>query len=144
MSETPNKEKPKSNVILGPWKAKSIKKVIVPEHNLFEAQQDLAFIEELSESVMVQMIYTLGENGIEINSKEFLQDIAFVIESLKSTLYREMGLPHPLTTIIRSISEISIETSATDKDKNTIATKFSIHKLNKLLETLDENDEPMA
>jgi hypothetical protein len=93
---------------------------------------------------MVQMIYTLGENGIEINSKEFLQDIAFVIESLKSTLYREMGLPHPLTTIIRSISEISIETSATDKDKNTIATKFSIHKLNKLLEILDSNDEPMA
>ncbi len=144
MSETPNEEKPKSNVILGPWKVRPTKKVVVPEHNLFEKQQDIAFIDELSESVMVQMIYTLGENGIEINSKEFLQDIAFVIESLKSTLYREMGLPHPLTTIIRSISEISIETSATDKDKNTIATKFSIHKLNKLLEILDSNDEPMA
>ena len=138
MSETTEIEKPKSNVIQGPWKVKSSKKVVMPEHDLFEKQQDMAFIEELSESVMVQMIYTLGENGIEINSKEFLRDIAFVIESLKSTLYREVGLPHPITKIISEISEVSIDA------KEQVATKLSIGKLTRLLEILDSDDKPMA
>jgi hypothetical protein len=125
------------NIIRGPWKSKRVK---VPDQSVFELQQDLIFIEELCESVMVQVIYTLGENGVDIGDKEFLQDIAFVIESLKSTLYREQDMMHPFTNLIRHISEIVIEES--DDDEHIVATKFSITKLTKLLEKIEEDDSP--
>ena len=126
----PNGNEPvENNIIKGPWKSKRVK---VPDNSVFELQQDMLFAEELCENVMVQVIYTLGENGIDIGDKDFLQDIAFVIEALKSTLYREMDMPHPLTPIIRSISEVSVE-EVDDETKATIATKFSINKLSKLL-----------
>ena len=81
----PNGNEPvENNIIKGPWKSKRVK---VPDPSVFELQQDMLFAEELCENVMVQVIYTLGENGIDIGDKEFLQDIAFVIEALKSTLY---------------------------------------------------------
>ena len=82
----PNGNEPvENNIIKGPWKSKRVK---VPDNSVFELQQDMLFAEELCENVMVQVIYTLGENGIDIGDKDFLQDIAFVIEALKSTLYR--------------------------------------------------------
>ena len=137
----PNGNEPvENNIIKGPWKSKRVK---VPDNSVFELQQDMLFAEELCENVMVQVIYTLGENGIDIGDKDFLQDIAFVIEALKSTLYREMDMPHPLTPIIRSISEVSVE-EVDDETKATIATKFSIHKLSKLLEKIEEDDKPVA
>ncbi len=137
----PNGNEPvENNIIKGPWKSKRVK---VPDNSVFELQQDMLFAEELCENVMVQVIYTLGENGIDIGDKDFLQDIAFVIEALKSTLYREMDMPHPLTPIIRSISEVSVE-EVDDETKATIATKFSINKLSKLLEKIEEDDKPVA
>ena len=137
----PNGNAPvENNIIKGPWKSKRVK---VPDNSVFELQQDMLFAEELCENVMVQVIYTLGENGIDIGDKDFLQDIAFVIEALKSTLYREMDMPHPLTPIIRSISEVSVE-EVDDETKATIATKFSINKLSKLLEKIEEDDKPVA
>ena len=137
----PNGNAPvENNIINGPWKSKRVK---VPDNSVFELQQDMLFAEELCENVMVQVIYTLGENGIDIGDKDFLQDIAFVIEALKSTLYREMDMPHPLTPIIRSISEVSVE-EVDDETKATIATKFSINKLSKLLEKIEEDDKPVA
>ena len=137
----PNGNEPvENNIIKGPWKSKRVK---VPDNSVFELQQDMLFAEELCENVMVQVIYTLGENGIDIGDKDFLQDIAFVIEALKSTLYREMDMPHPLTPIIRSISEVSVE-EVDDETKATIATKFSINKLSKLLEKIEDDDKPVA
>ena len=137
----PNGNEPvENNIIKGPWKSKRVK---VPDPSVFELQQDMLFAEELCENVMVQVIYTLGENGIDIGDKDFLQDIAFVIEALKSTLYREMDMPHPLTPIIRSISEVSVE-EVDAEPKATIATKFSINKLSKLLEKIEEDDKPVA
>ena len=79
MSEENADAKVPNNIIKGPWKSNRVK---VPDHDMVALQQDIAFIEELSESVMVQMIFTLGENGVDISEKDFLQDIAFVIESL--------------------------------------------------------------
>ena len=139
MSDENADPKKLDNIIQGPWKSKRVK---VPDQSVFELQQDLVFIEELCESVMVQVIYTLGENEVDIADKDFLQDIAFVIESLKSTLYRERGMPHPFTNLIRHISEVTIEEKDDDDDEDTIATKFSIAKLTKLLEKIEEDDKP--
>ena len=143
MSEENADAKALNNVIKGPWKSNRVK---VPDHDMVALQQDIAFIEELSESVMVQMIFTLGENGVDISEKDFLQDIAFVIESLKSTLYREMGLPHPMSKIIRMISSVSMEQKSPENPDGAVTTQFSMEKLNKAMERLDieEDDKPVA
>jgi len=136
-------EKQSAKIIKGPWKNHKIK---APSLEELDRLQDLAFIDELSENVMVNLIYTLGENNVDIGDKEFLQDIAFTIESLKSTLFRARGIPHPLTNIIRSISEISVEEN--DEGEDIIATRFSISKLQMILEQLSlletDDDKPMA
>ena len=143
MSEENADAKVPNNIIKGPWKSNRVK---VPDHDMVALQHDIAFIEELSDSVMVQMIFTLGENGVDISEKDFLQDIAFVIESLKSTLYREMGLPHPMSKIIRMISSVSVEEKSLENPDGAVTTQFSMEKLNKAMEKLNigEDDKPVA
>ena len=139
MSESENEKPASNNILQGPWK--KTKKVKIQENSVFDTQQEIAFIEELSESVIVQMVYTLGDNGVNIGTKDFFQNIAFIVESLKCTLYEEKGWFHPLTPIIKNISEVSVEDS--DSDEETITLRFNIDKLTALAKKLNlDNDEP--
>ena len=136
MSESENEKPASNNILQGPWRTKKVK---IPENSIFDTQQEMAFIEELSESTIVQMIYTLGDNGVDISTKEFFQNIAFIVESLKCTLYEEKGWFHPLTPIIKNISEVSVEDSNSDE---TITLRFNIDKLTALAKKLNlDNDE---
>ena len=137
MNESENEKPASNNILQGPWRTKKVK---IPENTIFDTQQEMAFIEELSESVIVQMIYTLGDNGVDISTKEFFQNIAFIVESLKCTLYEEKGWFHPLTPIIKNISEVSVEDS--DSDEETITLRFNIDKLTALAKKMNlDNDE---
>ena len=49
-------------------------------------------IEGLSESIMVNLIHTLKENDVKIMGKDFIRDIGFMNEVLKSLLFRELGV----------------------------------------------------
>ena len=113
--------------------------VKIPENSVFDTQQEMAFIEELAESVIVQMVYTLGDNGVNVGTKDFFQNIAFLVESLKCTLYEEKGWFHPLTPIIKNISEVSVE----DSDSEEIITlRLNIDKLTALVKKMKlDNDE---
>ena len=141
MNESENEKPASNNILQGPWK--KTKKVKIPENTIFDTQQEMAFIEELAESAIVQMIYTLGDNGVDISTKEFFQNIAFIVESLKCTLYEEKGWFHPLTPIIKNITEVSVEDS--DSDEETITLRLNIDKLNALVKKLnlasDETDD---
>ena len=95
-----------ADIIKGPWKSKRVK---VPDNSVFELQQDMLFAEELCENVMVQVIYTLGENGIDITEKSFIRDMALIIEMIKSTLYRDMGYKHPLQAFTQTFVDLVIE-----------------------------------
>ena len=59
----------------------------------------MMFADDLTETLLVQMIHTMGENGINISDKEFVRDIGFVIEAVKSTVYRDMNLAHPMMRV---------------------------------------------
>ena len=136
MNESENEKPASNNILQGPWRTKKVK---IPENTIFDTQQEMAFIEELAESAIVQMIYTLGDNGVDISTKEFFQNIAFIVESLKSTLYEEKGWFHPLTPIIKNISEVSVEDSDSDE---TITLRFNIDKLTALAKKLNlDNDK---
>ena len=138
MNELENEKSISNNILQGPWKTKKVK---ISDHNIFDKQQEMAFIEELSEKIIIQMLYTLGDNEINIDSKNFFQHIAFTVESLKSALYKEKGWFHPLTTIIKNISEVSME----DSDSyETITLRLNIDKLNALVKKLNLDSDEIA
>ena len=43
-------------------------------------------------------------NGFEIENEEFLRNIGWVIESVRSCLYKEMGLYHPMAELVQSLT----------------------------------------
>ena len=59
-----------TNVIQGPWK---------PNKKNSEAKkkvdEDMNFIEELTEKIMVQLIHTMNENQIDIKNKYLIKDL---------------------------------------------------------------------
>ena len=91
--------------------------------------------------MLVQIIYTIGENGIDINSKTFLRDIGFVIEGLKSALCRQYDIGHPLSEFIETISETTIEEI---DGQETVTTVFRHERLEKIMENMKRgnNDKP--
>ena len=42
------------------------------------------------------MIHNMSENGIDVDHPDFLRDTAFLVELIKSMIFREGGLDHPL------------------------------------------------
>lgn len=65
-----------------------------------ELQQDLLFADHLTEGLVVNMIHNMSENGIETDNEDFIRDIAFLIEIVKSALHRDMGIAHPLQEVV--------------------------------------------
>ena len=93
-----------SKVIKGPWKQQSKKKVKVSKDPMqTQLQEDLIFAEELTEHLMVQLIHTMGENGFNLKDPKFIRDIGFISECCKSTIFRDIGLTHPVEPIIETL-----------------------------------------
>jgi|TARA_B110000459_G_C16091084_1_gene265206 hypothetical protein len=106
-------EKPE-NVIKGPWKNKSKREVILPKEDIIEMQDNLMFMDNLTEALMVQMIHTIRENAIDVEGEDFLQDMSFIIECVRSTLYREVGTVHPIAKIMEAFTTDGLDTKYHD------------------------------
>ena len=107
-----------SNVIVGPWSTKPqpLKGGKTREEIVSE---EMEVVDGLTESIMVNLIHTLKQNDVKITSKEFIRDVGFMNEVLKSLLFRELGYNHPLSDLIPYI----IVPTRT-KDKKDVYTKF--------------------
>jgi len=120
-----------TNIIQGPWKPNKknseVKKKI---------EEDMSFIDELTEKVMVQFIHTMSENQIDIQSKDFSVEIGFINESVKSMLYREFGYPHPVTRMIQTVVSI-----VSDDNKGTKYTSFDTAKMLEILTMMTDELE---
>ena len=132
------KENPSAeNVIKGPWKLKAKKEVVVPDLDVIALQENIMFADDLTESCLVQMIHTMGENGVEIGDKEFVRDIGFVIEAVKSTIYRDMGLVHPMSRVMEMLTKINVD------EKNSMNSQVDLDLLEKVeIVELDTDEEP--
>ena len=83
------------------------------------------------------MIHTMGENGIDIGGQEFVRDIGFVIETVKGTIYRDMGLAHPINRVMEMLTKINVD------DKNSMNSQVDMDLLEKVqLVELDTDEEP--
>ena len=127
----------KNNVIAGPWKARPKREVILQDEKLIEDQENAMFCDSLTEGLVVQMINTIDENGFEIESEEFLRNVGWVIESIRSCLYKEMGLFHPMADLVQSLT---VEIKPQEKKK---ARHFSIDtdRMDDILKKFRNDDE---
>ena len=125
-----------SNVIIGPWESSEKLQNSRPlkggktREDIVAEEMDI--IEGLSESIMVNLIHTLKQNDVKITSKEFIRDVGFMNEVLKSLLFRELGYNHPLSDLIPYI----IVPTRT-KDKKDVYTKFRGDLVVDLIEYLE-------
>ena len=123
------------NVIQGPW-PKTQRKVKLPDETAIELQERLGFAEELTQTLIVQMMHGMGENGIDISEKIFIRDIALLIEFTKGCIYRSMGLKHPTQKLFEELVEITI-----DPD-NSIATEVNQDLMEEYIKLFGNDDDP--
>ncbi len=134
MSEQEN-ENVEQNVIQGPW-PKTKRKVKVPDETAIELQEKLAWAEDLTQTVVVQLMHTLGENGVDISENAFVRDVALIIEMTKGSIYRSLGLKHPTQGLFEGLVELSV-----DPD-NTIATEVNQEVLEEYIKMFGDDDDP--
>ena len=124
----------KDNVIVGPWENSSQTAPELSEEELKEREtkrmkEDFQSIEILTESLIVQMIHSLKEHEFDISSTQFIRDVAFLNECVKSMLHREYGYEHPMTDLISKLFEVK-------KQGDKFLTKFAADKLAKVIKDL--------
>ena len=128
------KKEEKGKVFIGPWDNSSMIAPELSEEELKERdtkrmKEDFQSIEVLTEGLVVQMIHTLKEQDFDISSTDFIRDVAFLNECIKSMLHREYGYEHPMTDLISKLFEVG-------KKGDRYLTKFAADKLAKVIKDL--------
>ena len=96
-----------SNVIKGPWRTtKTITKAKTEKIAI-----DMLFVEDMAESVMIPMIHSFSENGLDIKTDKFVQEVGVMNEVVKSLVFRHLGYNHPMQGLIESIMKVKTETA---------------------------------
>ena len=121
-----------NNVVRGPW---SRVKVVSPQET-DQLTDDMLFIDEVAESIMIPTIHNLAENGVEIKDEEFISEIGFLNEVIKSIMCRSMGYDHSMSTLISSMMKVQSVGSSTS-----FAAKFDHDVLDKLVKKILEEDD---
>ena len=70
---------------------------------LKKIHQDIPYIDDITESVMIPMIHGLAENGVDIKSDKFITEVNFINESIMPLLFRHLGYKHPMSDFIKYI-----------------------------------------
>ena len=126
---------PPENVIKGPWPVKSGREVKLPNEDVIAMQQDMQFAEELTRSLMVQMIHTMSENGIDVGAKSFIRDMAMVISMVNGSIYRDMGMPHITQKFMEEYVDININ------EDNVFETEVDFETITELANLVEEDDD---
>ena len=118
----------KGIILQGPWKrVKTVKK-----SQTEKISNDMAFAEDVAESVMIPMIHGLSENGVDIKADAFVREVGFINEIVKSVMYRTMNYPHPMTALVDNLMLTKTE-SIED-----VYARFDHEKLEKMVSVLGE------
>ena len=123
------------NIIQGPW-PKSKRKVKLPDEEFLQMQENMEFAEELNQKIILQMIHTLGENGISVSDDSFIRDLGLIIELTKGSIHRSMGIPHPTHEFFEAMVEIDI-----DEDNNSMSSTLDFDLLEKFIDISKHNED---
>ena len=119
----------------GPWSAKNVREVKLPDEDVLELHHDLQFAEELTQSLMVQMIHTMSENGIDVGEKEFIRDMAMVISMVNGSIYRDMEMEHITQKFMEEYVDININ------EDNVFETEVDFETITELANLVEEDDD---
>ena len=127
-----NMEKNK-NIIIFPKKYKGKREVKIPDYDVMELNEDMAFADNLTEGLIVQVVHMMSENGIKVTSKPFISDLAFIIESIKSSLYRDLDIEHDMQDLMDEFM-----TSETDEKTKKVSTTFNMELIPEFLKKVKD------
>ena len=100
-------------------------------------QENMEFAEELNQKIIVQMVHTLGENGIGVSEPEYIRDLGLIIELTKGSIYRSMGIPHVTHAFFEAIVDLNV-----DEEDSTIHSQLDLNILEKFVEMSENDDDP--
>ena len=126
-------DKKSKNIIQFPKKFKGKREIKLPDYDVMQLNEDVAFADNLTEGLIVQIVHILNENGIQVSNKELISDLAFIIESLKSSIYRDLDITHDMQELM---DEFMI-TKFDDKTKK-MNTTFDMELIPKFLKKVKE------
>ena len=126
-------DKKSKNIIQFPKKFKGKREIKLPDYDVMQLNEDVAFADNLTEGLIVQIVHILNENGIQVSDKKFISDLAFIIESLKSSIYRDLDITHDMQELM---DEFMI-TKFDDKTKK-MNTTFDLDLIPKFLKIVNE------
>ena len=129
-------ESPPNNVVKGPWPVKSGREVKLPNEDIIAMQQNIQFAEELTQSLMVQMIHTMSENGIDVSAKTFIRDMAMVISLVNGSIYRDMGMTHITQKFMEEYVNID------EDDDGSYETEVNFETIVELANLIEDDDDP--
>tara|TARA_B100000287_G_C20438130_1_gene704445 strand:+ start:335 stop:697 length:363 start_codon:yes stop_codon:yes gene_type:complete len=119
-------------VIKGPWKRA---KVVTPQET-DRLTEDMNFIDEVAESIMIPTIHNLAENGVDIKEEDFLSEVGFLNELIKSIMFRIMGYQHPMSDLVSTVMKVETENPLTTYSK------FDHDIVKKVVDRMFEEDDP--
>ena len=125
-------EKKKDNIIKFPKRFKSKRKVVKPDENLLRLNEDISFADQLTEALIVQLVHSLHDNGLRVNDPMFVKDLSFVIESIKSSIYRDLDIKHEMQPLV---DKFMVQEKDEKGNTNTI---FKMELISKFLKALDK------
>ena len=96
----------------------------MPDKSVIELQETIGFIDDLTQTLIVQMIHTIKENEIDVEAESFVQNMAFIIEMVRATLLKEMSLNTNMTKIMDILFEIIFNAGSNVDDLKSV-----IHKM---------------
>ena len=100
------------------------------------------FCDNLTEAVMVQLIHSIGENGFDVHEDAFLKDMGFIIEGVRSCLYREMGIMHPMSKVIDVfVKSQMIQNPDDDDESKTLLFSIDEKAYDKVIDTPDDEKD---
>ena len=124
-------------MVKGPWPVKNGREVKLPDEDVIAMQQDMQFAEELTQSLMVQMIHTMSENGIDVGAKSFIRDMAMVISMVNGSIYRDMGMAHITQKFMEEYVDIH-----DDDDDGSYETEVDFETIVELANLIEDDDDP--
>lgn len=123
-------------MVKGPWPVKSGREVKLPNEDIIAMQQNIQFAEELTQSLMVQMIHTMSENGIDVSAKTFIRDMAMVISLVNGSIYRDMGMAHITQKFMEEYVNID------EDDDGSYETEVNFETIVELANLIEDDDDP--
>jgi len=110
------------------------------------AEKNIAWCEELAEGLMYSCLRNLQKSGVNLVDKDTVGQLSFLAESIKSVVYYEKKIYHPLQEFADSF--VSLEDTKTPSGDPAIKGDFNILKFNawmsrnNILDELNFEDPP--